>query len=113
MRTVSHCTGGSLLASCVCVCAGVWHSALPCAWSVDSNIIIQCVCAILRNWLVGFAELCELQDGFAKSLEYDAKAVDVWACGVVLYAMLTNGLPWTRAGREDQDYQLYVNGNTR
>ncbi|ORZ30940.1 kinase-like domain-containing protein [Catenaria anguillulae PL171] len=40
--------------------------------------------------------------------EYDAREVDVWACGIVLYAMVYSGIPWRSATKDDPNYAYYV-----
>ncbi|XP_076047412.1 serine/threonine-protein kinase Chk1-like [Oratosquilla oratoria] len=39
---------------------------------------------------------------------YRGPPVDMWACGVVLFNMLTAGLPWRRAISNDNNYVLWV-----
>ena len=40
--------------------------------------------------------------------EYDACKVDVWACGIVFYAMNFNGVPWLSALGSDPCYSYYL-----
>jgi protein-serine/threonine kinase len=40
--------------------------------------------------------------------EYDARKVDVWACGIVYYAMHFNGVPWMSATPSDTCYSYYL-----
>ncbi|KAH9269706.1 hypothetical protein BASA83_008178 [Batrachochytrium salamandrivorans] len=42
------------------------------------------------------------------SSEYDAREVDIWATGVIYYAMKYTGLPWKRAIKEDPDYSVFL-----
>ncbi|KAF9434637.1 serine/threonine-protein kinase HAL4/sat4 [Entomortierella beljakovae] len=42
--------------------------------------------------------------------EYDPRAVDVWACGVILYVMYYSAMPWARADRKkDARFARYIN----
>ncbi|KAG0260059.1 serine/threonine-protein kinase HAL4/sat4 [Mortierella polycephala] len=42
--------------------------------------------------------------------EYDPRAVDVWACGIIFYVMYYSAMPWTRADRrKDTRFARYVN----
>ncbi|KAL7410157.1 kinase-like domain-containing protein [Mrakia frigida] len=40
--------------------------------------------------------------------EYDARLVDVWACGVVFYCMQLQELPWGVARKTDRSFTTYV-----
>ncbi|KAJ3091211.1 serine/threonine-protein kinase HAL4/sat4 [Quaeritorhiza haematococci] len=40
--------------------------------------------------------------------EYDGQKVDVWACGVIYYAMRYCSLPWRRATPDDGHYSRYL-----
>ncbi|KAI9138251.1 kinase-like domain-containing protein [Paraphysoderma sedebokerense] len=40
--------------------------------------------------------------------EYDAREVDVWACGVVYYAMTYQGIPWRHAAPDDPNYAYFL-----
>ncbi|KAJ3306761.1 serine/threonine-protein kinase HAL4/sat4 [Kappamyces sp. JEL0829] len=40
--------------------------------------------------------------------EYDAREVDIWATGVIYYAMKYTGLPWQHAVGEDLRYQTFL-----
>ncbi|KAG0045493.1 serine/threonine-protein kinase HAL4/sat4 [Gryganskiella cystojenkinii] len=45
--------------------------------------------------------------------EYDPRAVDVWACGIVFYVMYYAAMPWARADRKkDARYARYINDIT-
>ncbi|KNC99062.1 HAL protein kinase [Spizellomyces punctatus DAOM BR117] len=44
----------------------------------------------------------------ASPASYDARKVDVWACGIILMAMLTHRFPWANATMSDVDYAAYV-----
>lgn len=41
--------------------------------------------------------------------EYDARAVDVWSCAIVYYAMTFHGVPWESATSADPNYVFYLN----
>ncbi|KAG0078070.1 serine/threonine-protein kinase HAL4/sat4 [Podila epicladia] len=43
-----------------------------------------------------------------KSKEYDARRVDIWACGIVYYCMVYQGIPFRAAVAQDPNYQLFV-----
>ncbi|KAF9940755.1 serine/threonine-protein kinase HAL4/sat4 [Mortierella antarctica] len=43
-----------------------------------------------------------------KSKEYDARRVDVWACGIVYYCMVYQGIPFRAATTEDPNYQHFL-----
>ncbi|KAG5456219.1 MAG: kinase-like domain-containing protein [Olpidium bornovanus] len=43
-----------------------------------------------------------------QSVEYDAREVDVWACGIVYYCMLYQGIPWRMATPKDANYARYL-----
>jgi len=40
--------------------------------------------------------------------EYDAAAVDIWACGIVLYCMIFQGIPFKVARADDTNYRHYL-----
>lgn len=40
--------------------------------------------------------------------EYDSSKVDVWACGIIYYALLCNSIPWRAAKAEDPHYRQYT-----
>jgi len=40
--------------------------------------------------------------------EYDAREVDVWACGVVYYAMKYQGIPWRHAVKDDPNFAFFL-----
>ncbi|KAJ3360762.1 serine/threonine-protein kinase HAL4/sat4 [Allomyces javanicus] len=40
--------------------------------------------------------------------EYDGRLVDVWACGIIYYAMLYQGIPWRHATKDDPNFSYYV-----
>ncbi|KAF9085707.1 serine/threonine-protein kinase HAL4/sat4 [Mortierella sp. AD031] len=41
--------------------------------------------------------------------EYDPRAVDVWACGIIFYVMLYAAMPWARADRKkDARFSRYI-----
>ncbi|KAG0361500.1 serine/threonine-protein kinase HAL4/sat4 [Gamsiella multidivaricata] len=40
--------------------------------------------------------------------EYDARCVDVWACGIVYYCMVYQGIPFRAATAQDLNYQHYL-----
>jgi len=42
-------------------------------------------------------------------LEYDSREVDVWACGIIYYAMKFHGIPWESATPKDPNYSFYLN----
>ncbi|KAI9189631.1 hypothetical protein H9P43_001064 [Blastocladiella emersonii ATCC 22665] len=39
---------------------------------------------------------------------YDARELDVWACGIIFYAMTYHGIPWRHATPDDPNYATYV-----
>lgn len=41
-------------------------------------------------------------------LEYDAREADVWACGIVYYAMTYHGNPWRHAIKDDLKYSSFL-----
>ena len=45
--------------------------------------------------------------------DYDARAVDVWSCGVVYYAMNYHGVMWHRAVRGDSHYTAFIEKRAR
>lgn len=40
--------------------------------------------------------------------EYDAAKMDIWACGVIYYAMKFHGIPWALASLKDPNYCHYL-----
>jgi serine/threonine protein kinase len=51
----------------------------------------------------------ELLVGQSKTSKHTVtKAQDVWAFGIVMYAVLFADLPWSRADRDDPDFALFV-----
>ncbi|KAF9586692.1 serine/threonine-protein kinase HAL4/sat4 [Lunasporangiospora selenospora] len=40
--------------------------------------------------------------------EYDARRVDVWACGIVYYCMVYQGIPFRAATSQDPNYQHFL-----
>lgn len=40
--------------------------------------------------------------------EYDARRVDIWACGIVYYCMVYQGIPFRTATPQDLNYQHYL-----
>ncbi|KAI8870352.1 Pkinase-domain-containing protein, partial [Ramicandelaber brevisporus] len=44
---------------------------------------------------------------------YDARCVDVWACGIVLYAMYMRGVPFRSATNSDPVYMKYLDTRNR
>ncbi|KAF9157463.1 serine/threonine-protein kinase HAL4/sat4, partial [Actinomortierella ambigua] len=40
--------------------------------------------------------------------EYDARRVDIWACGIVYYCMVYQGIPFRAASLQDPNYQHYL-----
>ncbi|KAI9357256.1 kinase-like domain-containing protein [Zopfochytrium polystomum] len=46
---------------------------------------------------------------WCEDAEYDSTKVDVWACGIIYYALLCNSIPWRIAKFEDLHYRDYVN----
>ncbi|KAF9407463.1 serine/threonine-protein kinase HAL4/sat4 [Podila epigama] len=43
-----------------------------------------------------------------KCKEYDARRVDIWACGIVYYCMVYQGIPFRAAVPQDPNYQHFV-----
>ncbi|KAF9134722.1 serine/threonine-protein kinase HAL4/sat4 [Mortierella sp. 14UC] len=43
-----------------------------------------------------------------KSKEYDARRVDIWACGIVYYCMVYQGIPFRAATSQDPNYQHFL-----
>ncbi|KAG5460141.1 MAG: kinase-like domain-containing protein [Olpidium bornovanus] len=43
-----------------------------------------------------------------QAVSYDAREVDVWACGIVYYCMIYHGIPWRRATASDANYSAYL-----
>ncbi|XP_076042163.1 serine/threonine-protein kinase Chk1-like [Oratosquilla oratoria] len=41
-------------------------------------------------------------------MKYRGPPIDVWACGIILFNMLTAGHPWWTADPEDRNYSLWV-----
>ncbi|XP_076042161.1 serine/threonine-protein kinase Chk1-like [Oratosquilla oratoria] len=41
-------------------------------------------------------------------MKYRGPPIDVWACGIILFNMLTAGRPWWTADPEDRNYSLWV-----
>jgi serine/threonine protein kinase len=48
-----------------------------------------------------------------QSIAYDAREVDVWACGIVYYCMLYQGIPWRVASPKDPHYVAYLEQRAR
>ncbi|KAF8966530.1 serine/threonine-protein kinase HAL4/sat4 [Entomortierella lignicola] len=44
-----------------------------------------------------------------KSKEYDGRRVDIWACGIVYYCMIYQGIPFRAATAQDPNYQHFLN----
>jgi len=42
------------------------------------------------------------------SKEYDARCVDVWACGIVYYCMVYQGIPFRAATSQDLNYKHFL-----
>ncbi|KAK9686632.1 hypothetical protein K7432_015087 [Basidiobolus ranarum] len=42
------------------------------------------------------------------SKEYDAREVDIWACGIVYYAMTYHGIPFRTATKNDPNYKNFL-----
>jgi hypothetical protein len=40
--------------------------------------------------------------------EYDARQVDVWACGIIYYALVFRGIPWQVATTKDANYSYFL-----
>ena len=40
--------------------------------------------------------------------EYDAAKMDIWACGIIYYAMKFHGIPWALASPNDAHYRHYL-----
>jgi len=56
----------------------------------------------------------ELLVGKSKFTDYTLeKAQDVWAFGIVMYAVLFADLPWSRADRDDPDFALFAENGIR
>ncbi|KAF9921414.1 serine/threonine-protein kinase HAL4/sat4 [Linnemannia zychae] len=45
------------------------------------------------------------------SKEYDARKVDIWACGIVYYCMVYQGIPFRAATAQDPNYQHFLSTN--
>lgn len=45
---------------------------------------------------------------FAQPVSYDARLVDVWACGIVYYCLHFSELPWSSAQPSDKTYAQYA-----
>ncbi|KAF9905758.1 serine/threonine-protein kinase HAL4/sat4 [Linnemannia zychae] len=45
------------------------------------------------------------------SKEYDARRVDIWACGIVYYCMVYQGIPFRAATAQDLNYQHFLSAN--
>ncbi|KAF9898596.1 serine/threonine-protein kinase HAL4/sat4 [Lobosporangium transversale] len=43
-----------------------------------------------------------------KNKEYDARRVDIWACGIVYYCMVYQGIPFRSATAQDPNYQHFL-----
>ncbi|KAG0360674.1 kinase-like domain-containing protein [Gamsiella multidivaricata] len=43
-----------------------------------------------------------------KTKEYDARRVDIWACGIVYYCMVYQGIPFRAATSQDPNYQHFL-----
>ncbi|KAK3817217.1 MAG: kinase-like domain-containing protein [Benniella sp.] len=43
-----------------------------------------------------------------KTKEYDARRVDVWACGIVYYCMVYQGIPFRAATAQDPNFQHFL-----
>ncbi|KAI8360329.1 kinase-like domain-containing protein [Mortierella sp. GBAus27b] len=43
-----------------------------------------------------------------KTKEYDARRVDIWACGIVYYCMVYQGVPFRAATSQDLNYQHFL-----
>ena len=39
--------------------------------------------------------------------EYDPEKVDIWSCGIILYNLIYNKMPWERASASDFKYKLH------
>ncbi|XP_076066193.1 serine/threonine-protein kinase Chk1-like [Oratosquilla oratoria] len=46
-----------------------------------------------------------------RELTYRGPAVDLWACGVILFLMTTTKCPWAKATCDNKNYNLWVTGN--
>ncbi|KAF9371742.1 serine/threonine-protein kinase HAL4/sat4 [Podila verticillata] len=44
--------------------------------------------------------------------EYDARCVDIWACGIVYYCMVYQGIPFRAATAQDPNYQHFLDMRT-
>jgi serine/threonine protein kinase len=45
---------------------------------------------------------------FAIKSEYEPSKVDIWACGIILYTMYKNHVPWHLAKPSDNHYNQYI-----
>ncbi|ORZ38118.1 kinase-like domain-containing protein, partial [Catenaria anguillulae PL171] len=40
--------------------------------------------------------------------KYDARKLDIWACGIIFYACKYGGIPWRQASSDDPNYATYL-----
>lgn len=67
---------------------------------VGSHKLICCLCVTAEPYIAP-------EEFFQE--EYDPRAVDVWACGIIFYVMFYSAMPWARADRKkDARYARYV-----
>lgn len=43
-----------------------------------------------------------------KCLEYNPEQVDIWSCGIILYEIIYNLIPWNKATLQDIYYKRYI-----
>lgn len=61
-----------------------------------------------RKHPIRFAHLSVSDRSESGHVAYDARLVDIWACGIVYYCLHFQELPWTVAQPTDQLFSAYV-----
>ncbi|KAI9101801.1 kinase-like domain-containing protein [Phlyctochytrium arcticum] len=65
-------------------------------------------CCHLSKGMCGSGPYIPPEEWTDPSTGYDARKVDVWACGIIFVAMCTKRFPWANAKHGDLEYAAYL-----